>query len=87
MLAARLQIERRELVRLSPRWRADAGAIFLYNAGKALGPAKTRAFIDFITEAFKRARRASRSPAACADIKLADAARGHRRCCRAAPLP
>jgi len=53
-------IERGELVRLAPRWYADAGAISLYYANRTLMPAKTRAFIDFVIEAFRRERLAER---------------------------
>ena len=41
------------LVRLCPRWYADAGAISLYYGSRALLPAKTRAFVDWISSAFK----------------------------------
>ena len=53
-------IERGELVRLLPRWYADAGAISIYYATRALLPAKTRAFVDFVVEAFERERLAER---------------------------
>lgn len=43
-----------ELVRVLPRWWADAGAISLYYASRDLLPGKTRVFIDFVIEAFKR---------------------------------
>ena len=46
-------IERRELVRLLPHWYVDAGAISIYYATRALLPAKTRAFVDFVVEAFE----------------------------------
>lgn len=42
------------LVRLAPRWWADAGPISLYYASRSQMPAKTRVFVDFVTEAFKR---------------------------------
>ena len=47
-------LESGELVRVLPRWWADAGAISLYYASRDLLPGKTRAFIDFVVEAFKR---------------------------------
>ncbi|MHC8400470.1 LysR family transcriptional regulator [Pseudomonas sp. MDT1-17] len=47
-------IQRGELVRLLPDWHADAGPISLYYPSRALMPAKTRVFIDFIVEAFQR---------------------------------
>jgi DNA-binding transcriptional LysR family regulator len=53
-------IERGELVRLLPRWYADAGAISIYYATRALLPAKTRVFVDFVVEAFERQRLAER---------------------------
>lgn len=53
-------IERGELVRLLPRWYTDAGAISIYYASRTLMPAKTRAFIDFVVEAFQRERLAER---------------------------
>ena len=55
-----LSIERGELVRLLPRWYADAGAISIYYASRALLPAKTRVFVDFVAEAFERERLAER---------------------------
>ena len=53
-------IERGELVRLLPRWYADAGAISIYYATRALLPAKTRVFVDFVVETFERERLAER---------------------------
>lgn len=53
-------LERGALVRLAPQWYADAGAISLYYADRVLLPAKTRAFVDFVTEAFRRERLAER---------------------------
>jgi DNA-binding transcriptional LysR family regulator len=55
-----LELERGDLIRVLPRWYADAGAISLYYASKKLMPAKTRAFVDFIAEALKRQRLAER---------------------------
>jgi DNA-binding transcriptional LysR family regulator len=48
------------LVRLVPRWYADAGPISIYHASRSLMPAKTRAFIDFVVDAFRRQRLAER---------------------------
>jgi DNA-binding transcriptional LysR family regulator len=48
------------LVRLVPRWYADAGPISIYHASRTLIPAKTRVFIDFVVEAFRRQRLAER---------------------------
>jgi len=53
-------LERGTLVRLLPDWYADAGAISLYFAGQRLLPGKTRAFIDFVVEHFRRERLAQR---------------------------
>lgn len=53
-------IESGALQRVLPRWYADAGAISLYYASRTLLPAKTRAFIDFVAEAFRRERLAER---------------------------
>jgi DNA-binding transcriptional LysR family regulator len=54
------EIERGDLVRLVPRWYADAGSISLYYASRTLLPGKTRAFVDFVADAFKRQRLAER---------------------------
>lgn len=48
------------LVRLVPRWYADAGAISLYYASRTLLPGKTRAFVDWVTEAFGSQKLAER---------------------------
>ncbi len=53
-------IERGELVRLAPQWHADAGIISLYYPTRTLLPAKTRVFIDYVVEAFRRERLAER---------------------------
>lgn len=54
------ELEGGQLVRLLPQWYADAGAISLYYANRTLLPAKTRVFIDYVVEEFKRARLAER---------------------------
>jgi DNA-binding transcriptional LysR family regulator len=56
----RHDLDRGDLVRLLPRWDADAGAISLYFASRAHLPAKTRAFVDWVVEAFKTERLAER---------------------------
>jgi DNA-binding transcriptional LysR family regulator len=56
----RADLERGDLARLLPRWYADAGAISLYFASRAHLPAKTRAFVDWVLEAFKAERLAER---------------------------
>ena len=53
-------LESGALVRVVPQWYADAGSISVYYATRALLPAKTRAFVDFVGEAFRRERLAER---------------------------
>jgi DNA-binding transcriptional LysR family regulator len=48
------------LVRLVPQWYADAGPVSIYYASKTLMPAKTRVFVDFVADAFRRQRLAER---------------------------
>lgn len=40
-------------MRLLPGWHVDAGAISLYYPSRTQLPAKTRAFVDFVIEAFE----------------------------------
>lgn len=42
------------LLRLLPGWYADSGPLSLYYPSKKLLPAKTRAFIDFVVERFRK---------------------------------
>ena len=42
------------LVRLLPDWYADIGPISIYYASKTLLPAKTRVFVDFVVEHFRK---------------------------------
>jgi DNA-binding transcriptional LysR family regulator len=49
-------LERGELVRLCPRWWADAGAISIYYSGGAVLPGRTRAFVDHVAAEFKAKR-------------------------------
>jgi DNA-binding transcriptional LysR family regulator len=42
------------LVRLLPEWHADVGPLSLYFAGHRLLPAKTRVFVDYVVEQFRR---------------------------------
>ncbi|RDL50979.1 HTH-type transcriptional regulator DmlR [Ensifer sp. M14] len=49
-------LESGALVRLAPKWYADAGPISIYYGSRTLLPAKTRAFVDFVAEHFKRHR-------------------------------
>ena len=53
-------LETGKLVRLIPQWYSDAGPISIYYATRTLLPAKTRAFVDFVIEAFRRNRLAER---------------------------
>lgn len=46
-------LESGALVRLLPDWYGDVGAISLYFTSQKLLPAKTRAFVDFVVEAFR----------------------------------
>lgn len=53
-------LDRGELVRLVPKWYADAGPISLYYASRTLMPAKTRVFVDFIVQSFQQQKLAER---------------------------
>ncbi|MCH4875944.1 LysR family transcriptional regulator [Pseudomonas sp. TMW22090] len=53
-------IERGDLLRLVPDWYADAGTIAMYFATRSLMPAKTRVFIDFVSERFEQQKLAHR---------------------------
>lgn len=53
-------LERGNLVRVLPKWYGDAGHMSLYFASRNQLPVKTRVFVDFITEAFKRQKLAAR---------------------------
>jgi DNA-binding transcriptional LysR family regulator len=53
-------LESGALVRLVPQWYADGEPISIYYASRALMPAKTRVFVDFVVEAFRRERLAER---------------------------
>jgi DNA-binding transcriptional LysR family regulator len=54
MAHALRHLESGALVRLVPQWYADAGPISIYYASKTLMPAKTRVFVDFVADAFRR---------------------------------
>ena len=60
MAHALRHLESGALVRLVPQWYADAGPISIYYASRTLMPAKTRVFVDFVAEAFRRQRLAER---------------------------
>lgn len=49
-----------ELVRITPKWYADAGPISLYYASRTLMPAKTRAFVEYVVEQFQLRKLAAR---------------------------
>ncbi|KOF15733.1 LysR family transcriptional regulator [Ensifer adhaerens] len=53
-------LESGALIRLVPKWYADAGPISIYYGSRTLLPAKTRVFVDFVAEHFKRNRLAER---------------------------
>ena len=61
-------LENGRLIRLLPHWYADAGAISLYYASRALLPAKTRVFVDLIAETFRRERLAERFAGSLASV-------------------
>jgi DNA-binding transcriptional LysR family regulator len=44
-----------ELVRVLPGWYSDAGPLSLYYPSRRMLPAKTRVFVDFVTERFRAA--------------------------------
>jgi DNA-binding transcriptional LysR family regulator len=53
-------LEKCALVRLVPQWYADAGPISIYYPTRTLLPAKTRVFVDFVVDGFRRDRLAER---------------------------
>lgn len=53
-------LESGTLVRLLPQWYIDEGPISIYYASRTLLPSKTRVFVDFVAEAFRRQRLAER---------------------------
>ena len=60
-------LESGALVRLLPQWYADLGSMSLCYASHALLASKTRAFVGFVVEAFRRPRLARRvTGGACA---------------------
>ena len=56
LVAVLPELKRGELIRLLPDWYADAGAISLYYPSRTLMPARTRAFVDLVVDAFKSKR-------------------------------
>jgi len=53
-------LESGALLRLLPHWYIDEGPISIYYASRTLLPSKTRVFVDFVAEAFRRQRLAER---------------------------
>jgi DNA-binding transcriptional LysR family regulator len=53
-------LESGALQRLLPDWHADLGAISIYFTSRKLLPAKTRAFVDHVTSAFREQNLARR---------------------------
>jgi DNA-binding transcriptional LysR family regulator len=53
-------LESGALLRLTPDWHADLGAISLYFTGQKLLPAKTRAFVDHVIAGFREQNLAQR---------------------------
>jgi DNA-binding transcriptional LysR family regulator len=53
-------LERGTLVRLVPHWYSDGGPISIYYASRTLLPSKTRVFVDFVVQEFKRGHLAER---------------------------
>jgi DNA-binding transcriptional LysR family regulator len=48
------------LKRVLPDWYEDIGAVSLYFTSQKLMPAKTRAFVDYLTQAFREQELAKR---------------------------
>ncbi|WP_039786822.1 LysR family transcriptional regulator [Herbaspirillum huttiense] len=57
---ALLYLDRGTLVRVLPDWYVDTGMLSLYFTAARLLPAKTRVFVDFVVEHFRRERLAER---------------------------
>ena len=53
-------LESGALVRLVPQWYIDEGPISIYYSSRTLLPAKTRVFVDFVVQSFRRDRLAER---------------------------
>jgi DNA-binding transcriptional LysR family regulator len=60
MQTAVLRLEKGTLVRVLPDWHVDMGLLSLYFPAQKLLPAKTRAFVDFIVEHFRKEQLAKR---------------------------
>ena len=57
---AKRALDRGELLRILPKWHADAGSLSIYYATHKLLPAKTRVFVDHVVEQFRKQRFAKR---------------------------
>lgn len=53
-------LEDGSLVRVLPDWYVDGGSLSIYYSAQNLLPAKTRAFVDFVVEGFKKQRLAAK---------------------------
>lgn len=53
-------LESGALKRVVPDWYSDIGAVSLYFSSQRLLPAKTRAFVNFVTSAFRQQQVAKR---------------------------
>jgi DNA-binding transcriptional LysR family regulator len=84
-------LESGALVQVVPQWYADAGPISVYYASRTLLPAKTRVFVDFVLEAFRRERLAERFVGSLGPLAAVRARRGVSRvpmsCRRRGPVP
>jgi DNA-binding transcriptional LysR family regulator len=60
MQTAVLRLEKGTLVRMLPDWHVDMGLLSLYFPAQKLLPAKTRAFVDFVVEHFRKEQLAKR---------------------------
>lgn len=53
-------LENKKLIRIMPDWYVDMGTLSLYFTAQKLLPAKTRAFVDFVVEHFRKEKLAKR---------------------------
>ena len=53
-------LENKKLIRLMPDWYVDIGTLSFYFAAQKLLPAKTRAFVDFVVDHFRKEKLAKR---------------------------
>jgi DNA-binding transcriptional LysR family regulator len=64
MLHALPYLESKSLIRVLPAWYVDAGSLSIYFSAQKLMPAKTRAFVDFVVDEFRKQKYAKRFSAA-----------------------